>query len=160
MKQPTGVNRKFTCNKCGLTKVSRMFSKWKYSKTGYRNECKACWNARTRGYVQGYTDAPIRRSKFVEFMGFVVQGENECHDWTGYRHVKRGRPMFQDKAKRISARWIAEYFWGPAPVDEDGQTYDAHHLCLNDDCVNPAHIRWVSKARHREIHRDLEKAAA
>ena len=156
-KQPTGVNRKFTCSKCGQTKTSRMFPKDPRTKKGYQGRCRACAAAHNKVYQQKHSGDPITRSRFHIFMSNVVRGEGDCWGWTGHRKIRDGRPLFRDKVKRVAARWIAEYFWGPAPIDEDGQPYDAHHVCLTDDCLNPAHIRWVSKARHREIHAELKR---
>ena len=163
MKGKTGVNRKFTCTKCGQTKVSRMFPKNQSTKRGYAYECKVCLAARTRTYKQEHSAAPINRARLLTFVGYVVRGEGDCHGWTGDRNKADGRPMFQDRVYRKAARWICEYFWGPAPIDEDGKSYVAHHLCKNgDECVNPFHIRWISDAQHRKLHaeeRRLQKEA-
>ena len=59
----------------------------------------------------------------------------------GYGLVARGGRT------RIAHRWYYEQEHGPVP-----EGYELHHVCGRRDCVNPAHVRAVTRLEHVRIH--------
>lgn len=81
--------------------------------------------------------------KFFERTLFTPQG---CWFWTG-AGGHQGHGQFWDGNKQVPAhRWAYEHFIGK--VEEQ----DTHHTCRNRSCVNPDHIKPVSRAEHMTLH--------
>ena len=53
-------------------------------------------------------------------------------------------------------RKIYEQYFGPIPVDENGRTYDIHHLDGNRDNNNPSNLVALSVKDHYYIHYSQE----
>lgn len=76
----------------------------------------------------------------------IVQ-PNDCWVWTasvgshGYGNLWEG----STKTAYTAHRWSYEHFVGPIP---DG--YEIHHLCENKRCVNPEHLRALTRSEHRQ----------
>jgi hypothetical protein len=58
---------------------------------------------------------------------------------TGYGQIQRGVPRTMALAHIVSY----ELNVGPVP-----NGHELHHLCENEPCVNPAHLRPVTRAEH------------
>jgi hypothetical protein len=82
---------------------------------------------------------------------YEVNPETGCWNWTGardvdgYGRVFGGRTSGREEAK--AHRWMYERERGPLP-DE----LHLHHRCENPRCVNPEHLRPLTKAEHRAVH--------
>jgi hypothetical protein len=69
----------------------------------------------------------------------TVSPETQCWEWNGYKHDGYGR--FSINSNRIMAhRYAYEQLIGPIP---EGLVLD--HLCRNRPCVNPRHLRVVTR---------------
>lgn len=68
------------------------------------------------------------------------EGINGCWVWTAAGDG-RGYGVFWDGRRQVRAHRFAYSLWhGPAPAG-----LDIDHLCRNRGCVNPAHLRAVSR---------------
>lgn len=85
-----------------------------------------------------------------------VEKTDSCWLWTGARKGRRGYAQgygffnaCEGENKIVNAhRFAYEELVGPIP---DG--HQLHHLCDNPPCVNPAHLKPVTDAEHKERHR-------
>lgn len=57
-------------------------------------------------------------------------------------------------------RWIWEKHYGKIPVDENGQTYEIHHIDGNPKNNDISNLKCVSKREHSEIHFNQKEYAA
>lgn len=63
------------------------------------------------------------------------------------------KPTKRDMStKRIRELWAALY--GPIPVDENGVTFDIHHVDFNPNNNAPSNWKALSIADHYQVHRD------
>lgn len=87
----------------------------------------------------------------------VVDGAG-CWVWQGsVGSVPGGPPYGQFKVRgrgKMAHRIFYEAVFGEIP-----ERRDLHHECFNTLCVNPAHLRPLSRAEHTRLHRQLDAAA-
>lgn len=87
----------------------------------------------TRGYWSHKCTDPLTR-----FMAKVKKTES-CWLWQGLlNHAGYGRFGFQYKTV-AAHRWIYEQLIGSIP-----EGYEVHHICCQQNCVNPDHLEVVS----------------
>jgi len=72
-----------------------------------------------------------------------------CWMWTAGTDNGYGR--FSVEGKMVQAhRWAFEWFVGPLPEWEPGDPnrMEMHHVCGKRACVNPGHLKLVSRGEH------------
>jgi hypothetical protein len=62
--------------------------------------------------------------------------------------------------KNTNYRWIWERVNGPIPIDENGQTYEIHHIDGDRNNNDISNLMCVSKREHSQIHFDRGEYAA
>ena len=91
--------------------------------------------------------APLRGKRFpsviVEDRGFATP----CHVWQGSLNSKGYATRFVGGRAELLHRLICAHHHGPIP-----EGHDAHHLCGQKPCVNPAHLSAVSRLEHGRHH--------
>lgn len=73
---------------------------------------------------------------------YVILPESKCWVWVG--HLHGGRPRF------VTGQWVHILFY----VERYGEYpkgYELHHKCFNRRCVNPAHLKPLTKRAHKRI---------
>ncbi|SRR6266403_283499 len=73
----------------------------------------------------------------------VILLDNDCWKWTGYKDKLGYGHLIFHRAKYLAHRLFYERLIGPIP---NGLVL--HHECRNPWCVNPQHVRPVSKEIH------------
>lgn len=73
-----------------------------------------------------------------------------CIVWTGAFH--EGYPM---KGRRRAHRIAYEAAYGVIPSG-----HVVHHDCDNKACVNPAHLRTMTRREHMQLHDNIHRARA
>lgn len=96
------------------------------------------------------------RRRFLEFWSFVEIGEpDECWPWRGAFHCRSSSTIFRvprhwHRSHQFAAPRAATWFtWG------DIGRLPIKHLCGNNDCCNPLHIR-VQGVPHYYYNRRLQ----
>lgn len=78
---------------------------------------------------------------------FIPFHEDGCWHWRASNN-KKGYGQFWFKGKMIRAhRFSYELEGGIIP-----EGFDLHHVCENQGCVNPSHLKIVAHERHRSKH--------
>jgi len=75
------------------------------------------------------------------------RGARECWSWKG-KQDKFGYGLFYAKGVGTRAHRIIVFLSG-----REIAGYEAHHVCENKGCVNPAHIEMLTPSQHRLAHR-------
>lgn len=93
------------------------------------------------------TEADIKR-----FMSYVDKLPNGCWYWTGARSKGKGNRKWYGsfrvgKSSVRAHRFSSEVLNG----DDCPPGHDRDHECCFSMCVNPAHIKVVTKARNQEL---------
>lgn len=84
---------------------------------------------------------------------WTVNEDSGCWDWNMYRDPNGyGRTGRSGDPETMAHRWAYEQSFGPIP---DGMTVD--HLCFNTACVNPAHLRLLSRSENAKNQRSATK---
>ena len=80
-----------------------------------------------------------------------VDKTKSCWNWTGNISLGYGQFASSKKSTRNAHRVLFEHFNG-----EVGKL-DVHHTCKNKKCVNPAHLKAISRKDHRvlETHKKI-----
>lgn len=96
-----------------------------------------------KGYPKGYCRPAIDR--FNE--KWELDESSGCWLWTASVHAVNGYSVFMAYKPKIvrGHRWSYEHFIGPIP---DGLEID--HVCRVRRCVNPSHLRAVTKIQNAE----------
>jgi len=83
----------------------------------------------------------------ARFLKRVEEDEDGCWVWTGYID-EMGRGSLHIGGKYVYAHRAAyEHYVGP--IIKGNQI---HHTCGNKICVNPDHLRSVSRLEHARAH--------
>lgn len=89
------------------------------------------------------------RDSIYYFLEKCVISPYTCWKWNGKIHIKTGYAGFSHKQKDVLGhRFSYEYFIGDIP-----KGYVLHHKCENKWCVNPEHLKPVTKKEHKQEHR-------
>jgi hypothetical protein len=83
---------------------------------------------------------------------FERVGPAECWPWQGTIELGYGRFGRGGGTTRWAHRIVFERMAGPIP-----EGHELHHECGNRRCVNPTHLRPVTRAQHNALHA-VEKA--
>lgn len=78
-----------------------------------------------------------------------------CWRWRGY-HDRDGYPRINLYGTSITVARV----WASICYSTLKPTEDAHHVCRNKWCVNPAHIEPQSRGAHYRLHGYIRKAPA
>lgn len=81
-------------------------------------------------------------------VAFVLDPDSGCWNWQRFVDEKgygRRHGGGSDKAHRHYYELLVE------PIEEDR---DLHHTCENKGCINPRHLRPVTRAEHRRLHEE------
>jgi hypothetical protein len=76
----------------------------------------------------------------------VVGTDDECWEWTGAKCKGHGVMRTYGKQERVH-RLVYEHEFGHIPAG-----FDIHHTCVNRSCVNPAHLKALSRRDHVHSH--------
>ena len=77
--------------------------------------------------------------RFFSNVFFVTNG---CWFWKGGSHTAGYGIMQDEKKPYLAHRWAYEKLIGPIGGKE------SHHTCRNKPCVNPDHIKLVTRSEH------------
>lgn len=95
---------------------------------------------------------PVDARRIVAFLSAITHGEDtECWLWTGPANVK-GYGFWStanENAHRTAYRWFVD-----SSLRDD---QDVHHVCGTKLCVNPKHLRALTRAEHAACHVDLKE---
>lgn len=120
----------------GLPGVPAMFPHRKYP--------QAAWAA--GGFIMSYP-VGYRGSEAERFWSKVKITDSGCWEWTGGKSNGYGRFALESvngKSTLAQAHvWAYVKCIGPIPPG-----IELHHECLNKPCVNPSHLRPLSKPEH------------
>lgn len=71
----------------------------------------------------------------------------DCWQWLGrIDDSSHSRFDYVGRRNGYGHRFAYEQFCGPIPVG-----YELHHNCLNPRCVNPSHLRLLTRSEHRTL---------
>ena len=79
---------------------------------------------------------------FVNHDSIVVLNDDECWGWTG--HLRSGYPYI---GNRRANRVVFEQVHRPLKPNEV-----VHHICENEQCLNPLHLVAMDREQHRRHH--------
>lgn len=82
-----------------------------------------------------------------------------CWDWTGSLSTQYHYPTISGPDRSVV--YVHRHMAGPGPdtLPPDGSNrWEVHHRCLNNKCINPEHLEWVTRRQHCAIHSALRRA--
>lgn len=79
------------------------------------------------------------------FSANITTTGNGCIEWTGRKQKDGYGVIYNGKFPGGAHRWSYEHYVGPIP---EGMEVD--HTCYNRACVNPDHLRVVTRKQNRE----------
>ncbi len=77
------------------------------------------------------------------FFDKVTVWPNGCWLWCGAINQSIHGAFYYEGKNHPAHRWIYEYFFGPSSSE-----LDHHHTCDNPWCVNPYHVKPLTKKEH------------
>lgn len=122
------------CGKCKKIKPFTEFNKDKYTKTGYRSQCKECMvfqRFEMREYYKKWRSSPEKKAWYSEYRRA--------------RYIENKKKSDARNAARKLERLPCEACGTPKA--------EAHH----DDYSKPLNIRWLCPAHHKQWHRDNDQ---
>lgn len=139
------MDEKF-CLSCQQIKSLKDFHKDGQMPDGRRKTCKVCRNAfESRRYRERPLEPPKPQTTSERFWA-KVDKQQDCWIWAGSK-MKDGYGHLGVERKMVLAhRFSYELSCGPVP---DGM--HLHHVCENQSCVRPDHLRVVSPIEHKEL---------
>lgn len=120
------------CGRCKEVKIFGDFNKDKYSKSGYRSQCKECMTKERmalRDHYKQWRDSDEKKLWYSE-----------------YRKSRYQKDKLKVKA-RNAARSLERM---PCEKCGSSDTVHAHH----DDYSKPLDVRWLCPQHHREWHQE------
>lgn len=83
------------------------------------------------------------RSLLEKFIRRISTTADGCIEWEGPKD-RQGYAVFSCPGNNTKAhRWLNEFLFGPIP-----KGLELDHLCMNQTCVNPAHLERVTHAEN------------
>ena len=80
----------------------------------------------------------------VRFFDKVIMWPSGCWMWTGAFGGKMQYGCFwQGEKNELAHRWSYKRFVGPLTYKDE-----SHHMCENSRCVNPYHLKIMTRAEH------------
>jgi hypothetical protein len=99
-----------------------------------------------------YAAAPQAAGRFMKY---VSKREDGCWDWLGHTDGRTTRGQFFIYRIKTKAHLAAyRIFKGDRPRGKQ-----AHHTCLNQSCVNPDHLVFLTQKEHYAEHKRLREEA-
>lgn len=124
------------CGRCGESKPLFAFNKDKYTKSGYRSQCKECMaieRARLREHYKEWRDTEERKAIYAS-----------------YRRARYQKDKYKIKARNAARKLERK------PCEVCGESNSqAHH----NDYDKPLNVRWLCSKHHREWHKEHGEAA-
>lgn len=91
---------------------------------------------------------PIPPGRIQSYLDRTIQEiETGCWLWTGWINAGGYAEVTVHYRKQLLHRLVYSALVRPLAVDEE-----LHHGCPNKHCVNPAHVRALTKAEHAALH--------
>lgn len=108
----------------------------------------------------------IKKSLAARITGkYTINIVTGCWQWHRSKSSQGKYPTIASEANGRFPVYAYRATWealnGPMPSGKpsDGShRYELHHTCLNNKCVNPAHVQLVTAREHRLIHKLLRAA--
>lgn len=123
------------CGRCGENKKLSEFNKSKYTKTGYRSQCKDCMckeRVERKDYSKKWRSTPERKAWYAQYR----------------------RDRYQKDKRKVRARNLARSL-KREPCEKCGnEKVQAHH----DDYSKPLEVRWLCSKHHKQWHKDNGEA--
>lgn len=126
------------CGRCFLEKPLSEFNKDKYSKSGYRSQCKDCMKAerkRLKSYYREWRSRPDVKEKYRQYRKERAKAEPNKM-WARNKARKLKRP---DTCERCGCTCFVE----------------AHH----DDYARPLDVTWLCRKCHLKWHEENGEGA-
>lgn len=80
--------------------------------------------------------------------GWTVDPATNCWIWNGNLNTGNKRPYIKvDYKKTLAYRYVYELRRGPIP-----DAHDLHHTCETVACVNPDHLKPMTRSDHSRLH--------
>ena len=102
------------------------------------------WGYKPGEYIRCLQGHGARKHQLV---GYQINEATGCWEWTGSMHSGGYGLINQGDTTIYAHRWSWEASHGPVP---DG--YELHHVCHNQRCINPEHLRLVTRKEHLSIY--------
>ncbi len=121
---------------CGCGKRTRIAAKTDRSKGWYKGQHLR--------FIHGHSGAANPVSPEERFWRSVDKRENGCWLWT--KRQGRGR-LGINYEEVLVYRFAYELLVGPIP-----EGFIVHHVCKNESCVKPEHLKAMSPRDHQHLH--------
>lgn len=79
---------------------------------------------------------------------------NKCWNWRGRTTDWGYGQLWYHYKTWVAHCWIYACLFGPIPAK-----HIVHHTCHNKRCVNPCHLKCMSRSAHRILHKISNKLA-
>lgn len=95
---------------------------------------------------------------------FVINFTSGCWEWARSRSSQGRYPTIAREGTG-EAEYVHKIMWesvnGPIPIGpcpDGSDRWELHHRCLNEGCVNPAHIELLTRRQHIAAHQAIRAA--
>lgn len=87
-----------------------------------------------------------QHARRVAYLSTHTETKGECHVWTGFCGNNGYGYYRTADANLLAHRMAFELLVGPIPAG-----HELHHICETPACVNPAHLKPVTRSEHWRI---------
>lgn len=122
---------------CGCGQPTKLAPKTKASRGEFKGQ--------PQRFIHGHA-ARVTRGTLIERLERKIERSGDCWLWTGATSGGYGVVQASGRMQRTH-RVVYELVVGAI---ESG--VELHHACATPACVNPAHMRPVTRAAHRMLH--------
>lgn len=119
------------CGRCGVVKQLGEFNKDKYTKSGYRSQCKDCMTK--------------ERIELKDYYKQWREDEDRKKWYANYRKSRYQEGKIKVKARNAARSLVRQ----PCEVCGTTERIHAHH----DDYAFPLDVRWLCAAHHSQWHK-------